>query len=80
MAGFFVFAHILMVDYFRLGWIRFNICSAGLENWSPAGARYMRRATVEMRKNATSDSSLDPNFSILIPNTNRYYDSIVKFV
>ena len=32
VVGFFVFSHIRMMGYFRLGYLRFNDCPAGLEH------------------------------------------------
>ncbi len=49
VAVFFVFSHIRMMGYFRLGNVRGNECPAGLE--PPAGARNMGKATVKIRRN-----------------------------
>ncbi len=48
ISGFFVFSHIRMIGYFKLG----------LE--PPTGARNRRKATENTMKTATSNSSLDP--------------------
>ena len=45
--GFFVFSHIRMMGYVRLGKVRVNECPERLE--SPTGARNRREATVKIR-------------------------------
>ncbi len=47
--GFFVFSHIRMMGYFRLGLVRVNEYPTGLE--PSAAARNKRNATVKTRKN-----------------------------
>ncbi len=64
VVGFFVFSHIQMMGYFRLGKVRVDECSAGLS--PPTWARNKRKTTVKnTKKPATSDSSFDPNVSFL---------------
>ena len=45
VAGFFVFSHIWMMGYFRLGWLGLNDCPAGLE--PPSGARIKKTPKIQ---------------------------------
>ena len=49
MTGFFVFNTVAC--YFRLGYVRVNDYSTGLENWPQQGARNMRKDSVIIRRN-----------------------------
>ena len=54
IVGFFVFSHIRMVSYYRLGLLRVNDCPAWLENRPRrvrAWARNRRKATLKIRRN-----------------------------
>ncbi len=60
IAGLFVFSHIRLIAYFRLGKVRVEECPAGLE--PPAGLKYERSYYENLKKLATSDFFLDPTF------------------
>ncbi len=50
VADFFVFSHIRMRDYFRLGYVRVNECPVGLESPPHCGARKRSKATVKINE------------------------------